>query len=213
MIAMNDDAMHSSTSDALVFAFNFSEQQFARSALARKMGGFEQKPGHESRGLVGEIGAGDAAYIWNVLYAMAEINPLYLAVLYAKYAPRDYPCNCQRDCCCGIRKNKIWQGVINYLTQESARHINASISHHRLRQAIVLNIFARDKSEKLFLGEVAKKCGVHADTVGKYNSLIRHWISGKTAMVGGKAQRVPGLINLAYDNIDERLRFMGEVAA
>lgn len=203
---MNNEAMHRNTRDALVFAFNFSGQQFAKSTLAEAIGGDAMRQG---RGLVAETGAADAAFIWNELYALSAQNPLYLAVLYARYAPHGYPCDCGSLCCSGTKRNGRWLDVINFLTKAAHQHVQETISHHRVRQAVILNIFSPPEKEWRTLGAVADQCNVSRNTASKYNSLIRAWICG-IRDTSGKTVHV-GIEQLAFEIIDERLRAMGEV--
>jgi len=172
--------------DAVRFALCYSMQQYGKSIMARQV-----SPIGSGMGLVGLDGAGQAGMIRRQMWALPE---LYLAVLVARAAPRDLPCDCGRPCCSKRKTNPEWKDAITWLTDASAGYASG-FSHYRVRRAIIERIFGIKND----LAEVTKNCDAHRNTVSNHNIAVRRWI------LGDKKTDEPGVEQSAWLKIEQGL--------
>lgn len=190
---MTEERLFDSSHAALVFAFNYSGQQYQASAMNKAM-----TPAIGSgKGLVGVDGAAQAGMIRSELGMLPE---LHQAVLTARCAPRDVLCDCGRPCCATKRSNPEWEAAIVWLTERAMQQLSGSFSHYRVRRSILEKIFGA----KVNLAEIAEDCGVHRNTVSDQNAKLKLWIEGERAKKGLNA--APGVEQVAWTAIDIRLK-------
>lgn len=151
--------LFSGAHEALVYAHNFSGQQFAHTALAKMM---KHDPGRPSsgKGLIGLDGAGQAGMI---LATVARLERAGQQCVTARYAPKTKPCSC----CSADAPTPEWREAVEGLTFWVITSLSG-ITHLHLRRALVGRYFG----SKADINEVAHKCGVHRSTVSAQNSVI-----------------------------------------
>jgi hypothetical protein len=101
------------------------------------------------------------------------MSALRMALLVVRFAPRAMPCACRRPCCSGWAKNDEWVEALAHVVECSLEAISGQISNRQLRAGIVRRWAG---SEKVNLGILAEKCGVHRNTAGKQAKAIRKWL-------------------------------------
>lgn len=121
------EPMFQSTHAALVFAFNFSMQQYDQPAMAKLMG----KGIGSGKGLVGTSGAAQAGM---VLAAVERLDPIHRAAIYARFAPKFEEC----PCCHGDKPTQEWQEAVERLASWA---VPTGISHMRARRALIAKFF------------------------------------------------------------------------
>ncbi len=121
------EPMFQSTHAALVFAFNFSMQQYDQPAMAKLMG----KGIGSGKGLVGTSGAAQAGM---VLAAVERLDPIHRAAIYARFAPKFEEC----PCCGGDKPTENWQHAVERL---AAWAVPSGISHMRSRRMLIAKFF------------------------------------------------------------------------
>ncbi len=162
--------------DIVRFALSYSYQQYGETLMAKRLRG---EPAKEGMGLVGLDGAGQAGQIKRELW---ELSDLHLAVLIARAAPPDIPCDCGRSCCAKRKVNEEWRTAIIWLTEASSAYVSG-FSHYQVRRAIIEKLFNKKCKN---LTEIAKRSGAHINTVSNHHCAIRRWITGnpKTKEIG-----------------------------
>lgn len=142
---------------AVKFALNFRHGTLQKNVLAQFMGSSGR-----GRGLAGLDGAGQAAMIRNEL---ERLEPLHRNMLIARHAVPSIPCDCLRACCRGWTDNPEWADAVAYLAEEIlVRMLTGSISHFRLRRAMVRRFFGHKAS----FAAIADECKVHRNTASLY---------------------------------------------
>lgn len=160
-----DEAVFRSARGALLFAFNFTHGTLKKSALAEMMGA-----SGGGRGLGGLDGAAQAGMIRAEVDQLPELQR---AVLAGRYAPPVVPCPCRRPCCRGEVEGQEWGASVSWITERILHEgLAGTISHYRLRRALVMRYFGR----KLSLVSVADQCRVHRNTASDRNSKVVEYL-------------------------------------
>ncbi len=191
-----------SSHSALVFAFNFSSQQYDRPMMNR----LAAPAIGTGKGLAGLDGAAQAGFI---RAEVRDLGRLAEAILMARLAPRSNPCSCRAPCCRGNKDNKEWTNAISFLA-DYVRHtaLAGCTAHGMMRREYVIRYFT-PKEKRVSLDALAEK-----------HSVDRHAASahcGKVAaLFGGTAARrdkpaAIGLETVAMNAIEDRLRLIGMV--
>lgn len=196
---MTENGQFKSTREALVFAFNFSEQQYAITPMAKLMRGVQIGNG---TGLYAEAGAAQAGMIKRQVKAL---GPLQEALIIAKIAERERLCTCGRPCCAGSEPNMDWLNAVGYLTDHATRILPNCVSNYRLRRGIIMKAFG----EKVVISDLADKCEVSRRTATDHHGKIMVWLKG--ARRKGDQGDPIGVEQMAMAAIDERLREVGIV--
>lgn len=184
-----------SAHNALLFAFNFSAQQYERPMMNRMA---DDPIGQVSKGLSGMDGAAQAAMVFNQLEHMPA---LYQYIVFASYAPRSIECACGRSCCAGHKPNEFWLACIREIEEAAiTQALPGCISHRVLRRDIVMREFG-DKT--ILLDDIAEKTGVARKTVTDHAARIRFWLNGSRERKG--QEEVVGVRTKAIRTIEEIL--------
>tara|TARA_R110002051_G_scaffold163921_4_gene235137 strand:+ start:250 stop:819 length:570 start_codon:yes stop_codon:yes gene_type:complete len=178
------EALFVSTREALVFAFNYADQQYAKSP----MGSLYAVPG-SGRGLTGVYGAGEAGMI---MAEVMRLKPLEGDALCVRYTGVRSQCNC-----CGheVDTSQVRDAIgrlIHYAAHQSANTGNLS-----LVRAIVRDYFGLERVGTAKL--MAEQQDVHRNTVSNHSGKIK------------RALRM--LERQAEKNIDRLLQGSGKVAS
>lgn len=182
------EPMFHSTHEALMFAFNFSLQQYDAPPMAKLMRGAIGS----GRGLVGLDGAGQSGLVRAEVMALPGVQQYILA---ARYASRSVPCDCRKPCCSGQMVGKEYREAIEWLTDYVLRAaLTGCTSNHRLRRLLVLRSFGVKAGS---LEDISDETGVHRNTVSDQNQRVQKHLRD----LEDKAQRA----------IDDRLRACGMV--
>jgi len=175
---------------ALKFALNHSHGTLQKPLIIRLMGGASG-----GRGLGGLDGAGQAGMI---LAELEQLSELHGALIIARYAAPTVPCECRSQCCRGYRESELWRVAIAYLVQYILTEgLTGTVSHYRLRRAIVTRYFG----VKASFVDIAKECGVSRNTASAYNAKVVERFRGTKEAQGVEA--------LAFQEIEGRLRNAG----
>ncbi|WP_076572756.1 hypothetical protein [Janthinobacterium sp. TND4EL3] len=125
--------LFNNTHDALMFAFNYSSQQYALSPMSKLMKGGGSGTG---KGLVSLDGAAQSGFILTRLRQMSELEQ---ACITARYAPR------YEECPCCQNKDKMteqYRDAIATLT-EWALSTCTGLTIRNMRAAIIRSFFER----------------------------------------------------------------------
>lgn len=160
---------------ALVFALNYSMQQYDRPHMNRNAGGPAARPG---KGLSGLDGAGQAGM---VRVELSQLPPIQQAVLVASIAPRQLPCDCNVSCCSGWKINQEWANAMSDLTAAAAAGaLSGCLSNARLRSMLIQRLFGA----KVTLSKLAEDHEVDERTVSAHHAKLKRWLFGGVGEVG-----------------------------
>lgn len=177
---------------ALVFALNYSMQQYDRPLMNRKAAGPAAGPG---KGLSGVDGAGQAGM---VRVELAQLPPIEQAVLVASIAPQQLPCDCKVSCCSGWKINQEWANAMSDLTTAAAAGaLSGCMSNGRLRSMLIQRLFGA----KVTLSKLAEEHRVDERTVSAHHAKLKRWLFGGAGEVGLHPQ--------ASQALTQRLRACG----
>ncbi|ODA19957.1 hypothetical protein A9G00_43560 [Achromobacter xylosoxidans] len=194
------EPLFKSAHEALLFALNYSMQQYDRPLMNRIASG-ELTAGMASgggKGLSGLDGAGQAGMIRAEL---AQLRPLQQAALIASAAPAQIPCECRVSCCSGWKVNPEWRDAMSVLsTAAAAGALSGCISNGRLRSALIQRHFGAEIS----LLKLAERHEVSERTAEAHSARLKRWLFGIPAKDDGLTQ--PGVFQLAHRQFTERLR-------
>lgn len=155
-----------SAKEAVVFALNYSDQQYALSPMAAFL---KHSGGGSGRGLKGLDGAGQAGMIW------AEITqlPYFQAfAIIARCTHHRIRCECGQPCCCGWRSSEVWREVTSQLCDLAIQATPDHLSNRRLRLASTEKVFGA----KVTLDEVAETVGVSKSTAARQHAKIKDYL-------------------------------------
>lgn len=142
------------THHALTFAFRFSSQQYGESLLGK----LQNRGLGSGKGLVGLDGAGQSGMV------LAEINrlePIEIAALVARYAPRCEPC----PCCGGDKPTAGWREAMEAL---AAWCVPTGVLNVRVRRELIGKFFG----VRVNFLELANRHGMNRKTVSEHYAVI-----------------------------------------
>lgn len=202
IVTEDNDIRFASAHEALVFAFNVTNQCYDRPRMNRMAA--------PSSGKGGLSGLESAAQSGMIRAEVLTLSPLHQRILTARCAPQRLPCGCGRACCAKSRPNPEWEEAIVSLTESAVRVLSGCMSHYRLRRRIVESCFGRE----ITLYKVADECGVHRDTAGEHAAKIRMWLrGGMSGLTHRSSDRQIGAEECAWQAIEQALRSAGIVGA
>lgn len=166
---IDQEPLFTSANSALVFALNYSAQQYDRPMMNRMA---TQAVG-SGKGLVGLDGAAQAGMIRQELAACGQ---LVENALLARVAPRWQPCECRAACCSGKRPNREWTNAIAYLADQ-VRYVALAgcVCNGMLRREYVVRFFT-PKEKRISLDELADRNGIHRNTAAAHNAKVAKWL-------------------------------------
>jgi hypothetical protein len=150
-----DPNLFNSTYEALRFAFNYSDQQYAESMMAKLL----RRGGGSGKGLVALDGA---AQVGMVLAVVARLDPVLQASIVARFAPRFEECKC----CGGEKPTEAWRLAVERL---AAWAVPAGISHMRVRRSLVGKHFGEKGVE---FKALAERYGMNRKTLSEQHAEI-----------------------------------------
>jgi len=150
--------MFKAPQDALMFAYRFSEQQYALSPMGKLMKGSIGS----GKGLVALEGAGQAGFI---LEGVSRLGDVEQACITCRYSLRFEPCQCRRYCCNGETILVEYQNALMMIDRLVALPVvgdSAMAHHHKLRHHIIRHYFERrDKARHIeSIGKIAERLKV-----------------------------------------------------
>ena len=195
----NGDIRFTSGRDALVFAFNVSDQAYDRPMMNRMAA-----PSIGKGGLAGLDAPAQAGMIRAEVQTLGKLAE---AIIIARIAPRSVPCHCRSACCAGHRPNKEWTDAISVLADYvRTTALAGCTSNGMLRREYVVRYFTR-KDDRISLEALAEKHDIHRDTVSAHAAKVALLLGGAQPKRGKPG--VPGLESAAMDAIEDRLREIG----
>jgi hypothetical protein len=203
---MHETPLFQNVHAALVFAFNFAGDAYARPLMNRLIGPTPPT----GKGLAGIDGAAQAGFIKQEVYACGRLAE---AIITARIAPRALPCHCRAPCCCGRKRNTEWHNAIAYIADEMRRTVLrtcTSITNGLLRRDYVERYF-HPKDAKLSLEAIAKRHKINRDTASTHCAMVRNSLAGFPA--NKDAPAVHGLEEEAFNAIEAKLRNTGMIGA
>lgn len=191
MDAPDSAPLFGSTRDALRFALNVSAvapTSFMNKSMADGVRGQEatedMRPSTHRRRRrttplpVGLAGVAQAAMIAKQLDHLPERQR---DCIIAMYSNSTTPCSCRRPCCCGHRRNEVWDAAVNRICADIQYYIATTKTpgkrgvqeHPRLRYALVRRFF--QPRGKVALDQIAADCEVSPQTVISHKKVIETW--------------------------------------
>jgi hypothetical protein len=161
-----DRAAFKSLDSALRFAFG-NQYRADPGTLAR----FQKRTHRGSEIFEDKLEA--AAWAGDIRRRIGTVHPHRLAILFVKYAPRGFPCACRNACCSGWKANEEWRDAIGIVVEAAVLAVPGAMSNRQLRAGIVQKWSGADRVN---LGVLAEKCGVHRNTAGTQTKAIRKWL-------------------------------------
>ena len=197
----NGDIRFSSGHDALVFAFNVSDQAYDRPMMNRLAA-----PSIGKGGLAGLEAPAQAGMIRAEVQTLGKLAE---AIIIARIAPRSVPCHCRSACCAGHRPNKEWTDAISVLADYvRTTALAGCTANGMMRREYVVRYFTR-KDDRISLEALADKHDIHRDTASAHAAKVALLLGGAQPKKGRPG--VPGLESAAMDAIEDRLRGIGMV--
>jgi hypothetical protein len=186
---MSDQALFKNPHDALMYAFNYSSQQYALSPMAKLMKLGAGAGGRSGKGLVALDGAAQAGIIRS---RVEQLPALQRACIVARYAPRFEKC----PCCDGDRMTDAYREAVSTLAEWAiSRHTGMTLRN--MRGAIVRSFYERGVS----VAEAAKELGVSKSVAYVQKSSIHKGLKDMDL----EAQRaVAGRLEDMCEAVDEK---------
>ena len=201
--ALEEPLFHSAHA-ALLFALNFSSEQYDRPMMNR----MASPTLGSGRGLAGLSGAAQAGMIRSEIKSMGKLAE---AILIARLAPRHTLCDCRARCCSGRKPNADWIDAISHLSDHiRTTALAGCTSNGIMRREYVIRYFSR-KDERIGIDSLAEKYEIDRHTVAAHSAKVAMLFGGAPAR--GDKPAVLGLEAAATNAIDAKLREIGMVSA
>lgn len=197
-----EESLFEDTYKALVFAFNYSGEQYDRPLMNRMSDG-PQKAG---KGLSGVDGAAQSGFIRS---EVAALGRLFESTLIARIAPKTIPCQCKKSCCRGHKANPEWRTAIAFLADHMRTHALAGCTSTSLLRSAYVELYFSHKSARARFDRIAEVNNVDRRTVSAHYYKISALLGGVPAR-GERAAEL-GLEAEAFNAIDGQLRACGMV--
>lgn len=114
-----------------------------------------------------------AAWAGAIRRRIGTLDELQAAILIVRHAPRAFPCACRRLCCSGWSRNEEWAEAAAVVVERSIEAVPGTVSPRQLRAGVVRRWAG---AERVNIGLLADKCGVHRNTAGAHAKAIRKWL-------------------------------------
>lgn len=125
-----------------------------------------------------------AAWAGDIRRRIDMVPPLSRALLITRFAPKAFPCACRRACCSGWRTNEEWANAAGEVTQRTPEAVPGTLLQRQLCRGVVLRWA---KAEKVNIGLLADKCGVHRNTAGRQAKAITKWLDAGLSLAVERA--------------------------
>ena len=192
-MTMSQDPIFETAHNALLFAFNFSDQQYERPLMNRLA---DDPVGNVSKGLSGMDGAAQAGMIFGRMKMLSDLSQ---HIIFAQYAPPTIRCDCGRSCCTGRKPNELWEYAINEISKASITGATVGVLSYRiLRDAIVRKMFGA----KVDIVAAAARCGLEERQAYRHQAAIKRWLDGKRVQ---KSDDRPGVRVVAFEHVSRLL--------
>lgn len=175
---MEVEPLFLSAHEALIFAFNFADQQYAQSPMAR----LYRTPG-SGRGLVGVDGAGEAGMI---MAEVMRLDPLERDALCVRFTRVRSECHC-----CGHETDKPQVREALARLERYAADSTANTSNLSLVRALLRDYF--DLSPLGTARMVAEQHQVHRNTVSNHSGNVKRALRMLERRAEGKIERLLSL--------------------
>lgn len=197
----NGDIRFSSGHDALIFAFNVSDQAYDRPMMNRLAA-----PSIGKGGLAGLEAPAQAGMIRAEVQTLGKLAE---AIIIARIAPRSVPCHCRSACCAGHKQNKEWTNAIAWLCDHVRTTALAGCTANGLmrREYVVRYFTPKDRRDSLEM--IADRHEIARNTASAHAAKVALFFAGSQAR-----KDKPGSIGMeqaAFDAIQDRLRDVGVV--
>lgn len=163
------EPLFKSAHDALVFAFNFSGQAFARATILPMRA--------KGIGLGGLDGAAQAGIIRAEVQTLGKLTE---ALLTARYAPMWLPCDCGHSCCKGKVKNAEWDAAIPWIVL----NVSKNLFHGKDRGVVLYCVQAYYSQAPYTATDIAELAGVSVSTITRKMKAIRPYLRGSRTQEG-----------------------------
>lgn len=164
------EALFKDTHEALTFAFNFSEQQYARTPMSRVI-----LPPVPGKGLGGLDGAAQAGMIKQ---EVEQLDRLEQAFIVARFASVSIPCDCGRPCCSGKRSNDEWTHAVGVLSLHLKEVVLLGCSTTIDMRIDYLNRFFLPKNQCIGMSALARKHHANVRSMERHLAKVKKFISG-----------------------------------
>ena len=191
------DPLFKDAHEALVYAYNFSHQQYPRSPMSKAI--LQSRAG---RGLGGLDGAAQAGMI---RAEVEQLDRLERAFIVARFAPASVPCDCGRSCCSGNRPNEEWTNAIGILSLHLKEVVLFGCKTTIDMRVDYLKRFFLQKNTCLSIEALGEKHCVVKNTICRHLAEVKSFFLGN--VVNG--DRSPGLEERAMTAITDRLEQAG----
>lgn len=183
--------------EALVYAYNFSHQQYPRSPMFRVI--LQSRGG---RGLGGLDGAAQARMIKQ---EVEQLDRLEQAFIVARFAPASVSCDCGRSCCSGKRSNEEWTHAIGVLSLHLKEVVLLGCKTTIDMRVDYLNRFFFPKNVVYSIDAMSKEHHVAKNTICNHLASVKRFLLGEK--INGAKQA--GLEERAMTAITDRLEQAG----
>lgn len=182
---------------AVALAYTFSEERHTlnRPAMARAADTRLGEPGP----LAGIDGAAEIAKLRQLLER--ELEPLHLAVLYARYGQRKKHCKC-----CGSEgDHPDWLGALHRIAGALGAYLSMRTAHSALLYALVRRHY--DTGSMRTLQSLADEYGCKGRSVERASARAGDWLRGTREKKG--AEPIYGVEQAAHAAVEKLLREAG----
>lgn len=180
---------------ALAYAFSDERHTTSRPAMARAADARLGEPGP----LAGIDGAAEIAKLRQFLER--GLNPLHLAVLYARYGQRKTYCKC-----CGSEgDHPDWSGALHRVAGELGAYLSMRTAHSALLYALVRRHY--DTGGMRTLQSLADEYGCKVRSVERASARAGDWLRGTREKKG--AEPIYGVEQAAHAEAEKLLREAG----
>ena len=186
------DPLFRSAYEALIFAYNYSGQQYARTPMSKIAA-----PVASGKGLCGTDGAAQAGMIRS---EVASLGKLHEAAVIARCAPVSSPCSCGRDCCSRKKKNREWTNAINILEQHLEKDVLSNCYTTFDMRIQYLTKFYCSKADQVSFYAISCNNDVCTKTVKNHFSIVKNSLFGKS-----------GIETIAMSRLESRFSDLGLV--
>lgn len=156
--------------ETLVYAYNFSHQQYPRSPMFRAI--LQSRSG---RGLGGLDGAAQAGMIKQ---EVEQLDRLEQAFIVARFSPVSVPCDCGAPCCSGKRSNEEWTHAIGVLSLHLKEVVLTGCSTTIDMRVDYLRRFFLPKNQCISMSALAKKHHINVRSIERHFMKVKKFIFG-----------------------------------